>query len=202
MLRAGDEGRVMQRLPRYDEQGRPLRPEPVATRSRLMLEVASVLASDDDWPYRQVDIRLREQGGADWRVRLFASDAPGGIEAVAAGEADFAIVNPSPLLNVAVRGQGPFGQPLPLRTIAVIPSYDQFGLAVTARTGVTTLAELAERRMPLRVSLRGQRDHSVHPILEQILATAGFGVNDIAAWGGELRYAPGLPDVPARMGAV
>ncbi len=192
----------MKLLPRFDEQGRPVRPEPVATRSRLMLEVASVLAMDDDWPYRQVDVRLREQGGESWRVNLFASDAPGGIEAVAAGQADVAIVNPSALLTLAVRGSGPFRQPLPLRAIAVIPSYDQLALAVTAQTGLATLAEIRERRAPLRVSLRGQRDHSVHLVTQQVLATAGFGIEDIAAWGGQIRYDRGLPDVPSRLGAV
>jgi TRAP-type uncharacterized transport system substrate-binding protein len=189
-------------LPRFDDQGRPVRPEPVATRSRLMLEVASVLATDDDWPYRQVDVRLREQGGESWRVNLFASDAPGGIEAVATGQADVAIVNPSALLTLAVRGSGPFREPLPLRAIVVIPSYDQFALAVTTQTGLTTLADVRERRAPLRVSLRGQRDHSVHLVTQQVLATAGFGIEDVAAWGGQIRYDRGLPDVPARLGAV
>jgi hypothetical protein len=194
--------RALKTLPRFDDQGRKLRPEPVATRSRLMLEVASVLATDDAWPYRQVDVRLREQGGESWRIRLFASDAPGGIEAVAAGEADVAIVNPSALLTLAVRGSGPFPRPLPLRAIAVIPSYDQLAFAVTAQSGLTTLAEIRERRAPLRVSLRGQRDHSVHPIVEQVLATAGFGLADLAAWGGQVRYDRGLPDAPSRLGAV
>jgi len=189
-------------LPRFDDQGGRVRPEPVATRSRLMLEVASVLAMDDDWPYRQVDVRLREQGGADWRLRLFASDAPGGIEAVAAGEADVAIVNPSALLTLAVRGSGPFRQPLPLRAIVVIPSYDQFALAVTAASGVTSLAEIRERQVPLRVSLRGQRDHSVHAVTREVLATAGFGIEDLVAWGGQIRYDRGLPDNAGRLGAV
>jgi TRAP-type uncharacterized transport system substrate-binding protein len=172
------------------------------TRSRLMLEVASVLAMDTGWAYRQVDVRLRDQGGESWSVRLFASDSPGGIEAVAAGEADVAIVNPSALLTLAVRGSGPFPRPLPLRAIAVIPSYDQFALAVTPQTGLTTLAEIRERRAPLRVSLRGQRDHSVHPITQQVLTTAGFGVEDFATWGGQVRYDRGLPDGASRLGAV
>jgi TRAP-type uncharacterized transport system substrate-binding protein len=189
-------------IPRFDEQGRWLRPQPVATRSRLMLEVASVLAADDDWPYRQVDVRLREQGGESWRIRLFASDAPGGIEAVTSGEADVAIVNPSAVLTLAVRGSAPFDRPLPLRAITVIPSYDQFAFAVTAQTGLTSLAEIRERRYPLRVSLRGQRDHSVHLVVQQILATAGFQLEDLTAWGGQVRYDPGLPDVPNRIGAV
>jgi TRAP-type uncharacterized transport system substrate-binding protein len=50
--------------------------------------------------------------------------------------------------------------------------------------------------------LRGQRDHSVHAVTRQILATAGFGVEDLAAWGGQVRYDRGLPDAPRRLGAV
>ena len=45
---------------------------------------------------------------------------------VAEGRLDLAIANPSAALTLAYLGKGPFRRPLPLRTIAVIPSADQF----------------------------------------------------------------------------
>jgi TRAP-type uncharacterized transport system substrate-binding protein len=84
----------------------------------------------------------------------------------------------------------------------VIPSPDQLAFAVAERTGIKSLAEIRERRFPLRVSLRGQRDHSVHFMVKQVLSAVGFSLDDIVAWGGEVRYDEGLPRSPNRIGAV
>jgi TRAP-type uncharacterized transport system substrate-binding protein len=175
---------------------------PVTTRSRLFLETASEPVGETDWPYKQVVLSLREQGPEPWKVRLFASDTPDAIDDVARGEADVAIVNPAGPLAQAYRGTGPYAEPLPLRVITVIPSLDQLAFAVTARTGISSLADIRERRYPLRVSVRGQRDHSVHFIVKQVLAAVGFSLEDLVDWGGEVRYDPGLPDTPHRIGAV
>src|SRR6476659_9868373 len=47
--------------------------------------------------------------------------------AVAEGKYSLAWVNPSVLLTMAYRGTGPYPRKLPLRTIAVFPSYDVMG---------------------------------------------------------------------------
>ena len=175
---------------------------PVTVRSRLVLEVASELAGTQGWPYQQARISLREQGADGWPLAFFGSDSPTGIDEVARGQAQVAIVNPASVLTLAVRGSGPFKEPLPLRAIVVIPSGDQLAFAVTGATGLTSLADIRERRFPLKVSLRGQQDHSVHLVVKEVLSAAGFSLDDIVAWGGEVRYDPGLPGVPNRIGAV
>ncbi|HWP60758.1 MAG TPA: TAXI family TRAP transporter solute-binding subunit [Candidatus Acidoferrales bacterium] len=173
-----------------------------ATRSHLVLEVASELVGSDGWPYRQARIDLREQGAQVWSVTLFGSDGPAVIDQVARGEVHIALLNPAGPLALAVRGKGPFKEPIPLRAVTVIPSLDQLALAVSERTGLRTLSEIRERRFPLRVSLRGQKDHSVHLVVDEVLAAAGFSLSDIVSWGGEVRYDPGLPNSPDRLGAV
>jgi hypothetical protein len=50
--------------------------------------------------------------------------------------------------------------------------------------------------------LRGQKDHSVHLVVNEVLAAAGFSLEDIIAWGGQVRYDASLPDSPVRLGAV
>jgi TRAP-type uncharacterized transport system substrate-binding protein len=112
------------------------------------------------------------------------------------------MINPAGPLALAVRGKGPFRNPIPLRAITVIPSLDQLAFAVTERTGLRSLREMRERRFPLRVSLRGQMDHSVHLVVKEVLAAAGFTLDDIVSWGGQVRYDAGLPNSPARIGAV
>ena len=171
-------------------------------RSRLVLEVASELVDHPGWSYRQARVNLRQQGGADWPVNLFGSDGPAAIDEVARGEVQVAIINPAGYLALAVRGTGPFVSPIPLRAITVIPSPDQLAFAVTEPTGLLSLREIRERRFPLRVSMRGQKDHALHPIVKEVLAAADFSLDDIVSWGGQVRYDEGLPIKDNRLGAM
>lgn len=179
-----------------------MRTHPHTTRSRLMLEVASELVNRRDWPYLQARVSLREQGANGWPVTLFASDSPAAIWEVAAGKVQFAIINPSMILKMAALGSPPFTEPLPLRSIAVLPSSDQMLFAVTARTGLKSFTDIRERRFPLKVSLRGQSDHSLHVITKHVLSAAGCSLDDIVSWGGEVRYDAGMAYGDNRIGAV
>jgi TRAP-type uncharacterized transport system substrate-binding protein len=167
-----------------------------------MLEVAAELVNRRDWPYLQARVSLREQGSDHWPVNLFASDSPAAIWEVASGKVQFAIINPSMILKMAALGSPPFTEPLPLRTIAVLPSADQMIFAVTAATGLKSFTDIRQRRFPLKVSLRGQPDHSLHIITKHVLAAAGLSLDDIISWGGEVRYDKGMPYGKNRIGAV
>jgi hypothetical protein len=171
-------------------------------RSRLVLEVASEMVDQSSWPHRQARVSLRPQGADEWAVSFIASDGPAAIEQVARGEIHMAISNPAGYLALAVRGTGPFTVPIPLRAITVIPSPDQLAFAVTEQTGLKSFHEIRERRYPLRVSMRGQRDHALHPIVDEVLAAAGLSLDDIVSWGGQVRYDTGLPQNENRLGAV
>lgn len=183
--------------PKYGEQ----RLRAGTIRSRLMLEVASVLVGDPDWPHQQVHIRMRAQGAEAWGAALFGSDGADALDEVLAGHVQFAIVNPATAIVPAMRhrqaGDGV------LAAIATIPSYDQLGLAVTRMAGVSTLAELVEAMPALRLSLRGGRpNHMVHEVLADTLAAAGTSLAAIASWGGEVRYDDGLPHGAVRADAM
>ena len=175
---------------------------PHTTRSRLMLEVASEMVGDRKWPFLQAQVRLREQGSDNWEVTMFASDSPATLPEVARGETHFGILNPSMVLTMAVLGKGPFKEPMPLRTIAVIPSWDQMVFAVNADTGITSLSDIRERQFPLKVSVRKQPDHSLHIVTDEVLRAVGFSLEDVVKWGGEVRYDHGMPYEPHRIGAV
>jgi TRAP-type uncharacterized transport system substrate-binding protein len=133
---------------------------------------------------------------------MFGSDAPAAIDQVARGEIQIAIINPAGPLALALRGKGPFKSPIPLRAITVIPSPDQLAFAVTERTGLKSLHDIRERRFPLRISIRGQMDHSLHLVVKEVLSAAGFSFDDVISWGGQVRYDPGLPNSATRLGAV
>ena len=171
-------------------------------RSRLVLEVASEMIEQEDWPNRQARVSLRPQGAEEWAVNMIASDGPAALDLVARGEMQLAISNPAMYLALAVRGTGPYRKPIPLRAITIIPSPDQLAFAVTEKTGLQSLHEIRERRLPLRVSVRGQRDHALHPITHEVLKAVGFTLDDIVSWGGEVRYDDGLPMKSNRFGAM
>jgi TRAP-type uncharacterized transport system substrate-binding protein len=179
-----------------------MRTHPHTTRSRLMLEVAAALVDRRDWPYLQARVSLREQGAEQWPLTLFASDSPATIHEVAAKKVQFAIINPGMMLKLADLGSAPFNEPLALRIIAVLPSRDQMVFAVKSDTGLNSFSEIRQRRFPLKVSLRGQPDHSLHIIVDHVLAAAGFSLNDIVSWGGEVRYDAGMAYGNNRIGAV
>ncbi len=166
---------------------------PAVVRSRLVLEMAAELVGDDGFRQQQAMVLLRTQGAPEWELSLFASDSAAAITAVADGAVTLGIVNPSAVLTLACRGVPPFRGPLPLRAVAVIPSADQLVLAVRRDLGLASADELAQRRVSLRVSLRGERDHSVHLVLDHVLQAAGCSVADLRTWGGEVGYDAGLP---------
>jgi TRAP-type uncharacterized transport system substrate-binding protein len=167
-----------------------------------MLEVASEVIAMDQWPYRQARINLRDQVDLEWKLSLFGSDTVEAIEEVARGDVHLATINPSSPLTMAYRGRGPFKEPIPVRAIAVIPTQDQFAFAVSEKTGLESFTDLRERRYPLRVSLRGQKRHSVHLVVKEVLAQVGITLDDIISWGGAVRYDAGMPDGRNRLGAA
>jgi hypothetical protein len=110
------------------------------------------------------------------------------IRAVAAGMLSLAWLNASVGLTLAYRGKGPFPKPLPLRTIAVFPSYDIMGFAVHESTGITSLAEIKKKKYPLRVSTgrvtrRALVGSTTMFMVGAVLRAAGFSLADIREWG-------------------
>jgi TRAP-type uncharacterized transport system substrate-binding protein len=168
-------------------------PSPNVTRSRIVLEIAAEMVAGRDRDFQQASVLFRRPGNSDWQHRFASASTREGLDAVIRGEADLAMLNPAAALTVAYRGQGPFAQPQPVRTIAVIPSNDQFVFAVKSDTGLTMFEDIAAKRYPLRVSIRGQLDHCLQFMLEDIAAAAGFKFGDLAAWGGEIRREGSTP---------
>ena len=136
----------------------------------------------------------------------FAADGFREIRAVAEGKISLAWINPSVAATLAFKGKGPFSKPLPLRTLAVFPSYDVVGFAVHASTGVASLAEIKRKKIPLRLST-GQTSRRAlmhHPTMFTVMTAmkaAGFTVADIKKWGGKIQSVT-RPSHPDRRAAI
>lgn len=140
-------------------------------------------------PYRDLRISLgTEQGGAFNAALSFATGTPDLAYAVARNELQLAAINPSAFLTMAYRGTGPFSDPLPLRAVATMPSWDRMAFGVFPKTGLTSLEDIARRRYPLRVSIRRNPAHATRFVIDQALAAAGLSLRDIEAWGGSVQY--------------
>ncbi|MPZ15662.1 MAG: hypothetical protein GEU73_14775 [Chloroflexi bacterium] len=145
--------------------------------------------------YRELRFSLAPSSGSSNPPPLvLATDSPDAIRAVARGDIDLSTVNPSALLTMAYRGTGPFADPLPVRAIAVLPSWDRMAFAVAERTGLASLAEIRNRQYPLRVSVRADQTHATRFLIDEALAALGFSLREIEAWGGLIQLADGPQD--------
>ncbi len=172
-------------------------------RSRMLWEIALGMAGDQSIPYygnRDIAIYIGNGSGEEFKPSLrMAPGSPILSKGIVRGDLDAAFVNPSALLTQAYRGTGLYeGAPLPVRVIASFPSWDRFVMGVKAGLGITSLADVKEQRMPLRISIREDTTHSTRVLLDQLLPMYGFTVADVEAWGGSIQL-NGPPNDPRRM---
>ena len=154
----------------------------------------------------RLSLGVRSSGPTDDVPISFATGSFTEIIAVAEGKYSLAWVNPSAMLTMAYRGKGPFKKPLPLKTIATFPSFDVMGFAVRESTGITSLAQIKQQRMPLRVSTGHlpKSDLTASATMFTVSATlkaAGFTLADIKKWGGKIHSVP-RPSDPSRRAAI
>lgn len=136
----------------------------------------------------------------------FAADSFTELKGVAEGKYTLAWVNPSVAATLAYRGTGPFKKKLPLRVIATFPSYDVMGFAVHKSTGITSLAQIAREKFPLRLSTHVTARESIlsSPTMFTVIAVmkaAGFSLADLQKWGGKVISVP-RPSHPDRRAAI
>ncbi len=164
--------------------GETTRVMPMTIRSRVVLEIASELVADSEQVHTQAKVSLRTQGTAEWPLVLFGSSTVEGIEAVVKRQAALAIINPSGVLSLAFKGAGIFEAPQPVRTIGVIPSYDQLVFAVRPEFGLSSFEDIGRRRLPLKILGRGQEDHCLHLMIADVMCAAGFSHEQLLRYGG------------------
>jgi uncharacterized protein len=136
----------------------------------------------------------------------FATGSFREIIAVAQGKYSMTWVNPSVLLTMACRGKGPFRKRLPLRAVAVFPSWDVMGFAVHESTGITSLEQLAREKTQLRLSTGRIPQNELASsatmfTVAAVLKAAGFSLAQVRRWGGKIHEAP-RPSDPSRRAAI
>jgi TRAP-type uncharacterized transport system substrate-binding protein len=154
-------------------------------------------------------LRLSLTAKADDRKGISLAFATGSfpeIKAVADGKFSLAWVNPSVLLTMAYRGKGPFRKRLPLRALAVFPSYDVMGFAVHESTGITSFSQIKKERFPLKLSTRlvtasALRENSTMFTVAAVMRAAGFSFAELHKWRGKIHLAS-RPSDPVRRESI
>jgi hypothetical protein len=169
------------------------RVDPAAIRAKLMLDTASFMMTEFDWPYRRIAIEMKSSGDELGSFRLFGANHPDSIREVSERKLDISILNPAAILTMAHRGTGLFSEPMKVALIAVMPHYDQLAFAVRNGLGLESLVDIREKHYPLRLSVRGSLDACTTRLVEKVLNIHGFGYDDILAWGGSVSYDQPMP---------
>lgn len=168
---------------------------PNTTRSRVAIEIAAELVAMADQPLRHAKVLLRQGVDEEWPLALFGSATLEGIEDVVEGRSALAMINPATALRMAFLGTGPFARPQPVRTLAVLPSADQLVFAVKGGTPLASFEDIATLRYPLKIRTRGTPRHSLQFMLASIASAAGFSIDDLRSWGGDVELVGGFPYV-------
>jgi len=167
-------------------------------RAKFLWEIGLHIAGNPATPYygnRDICITVGSGSGDRYKPWLRMScGSPILAHAVARGELEAAIVNPSAMLTQAVRGTGLFSAPLPLCIIANYPSWDRFVFAAHPRLGLKSLADVKARKLPVRISTREDRTHSTRDLINQVLGLYGYSLKDVESWGGSLQLNGGPGD--------
>jgi len=160
-----------------------------------------VLQTDSSLGYN-LELSILPRGKQEECISLsFAADSFRELKLLAEGRVSVAWINPSASVTLAFKGTGPIGKSIPLRAIAVFPSWDVMGFAVHESTGVTSLEQIKKDRVPLRLSTgpTGERQMIESPVtfmVHSALKAAGFTIADIRKWGGKIQEVsrPSHPD--------
>ena len=150
----------------------------------------------------QLRIDLQREGMDGVALSFGIGGSIENLRKVARKELSLLWINPNAPLSLAYKGCPPFNKPQPLRTIGVFPSWDAAVIAVHESTGITSIEQIRERKIPLRVST----GHTLEPPFDEdptmfainaMIGAAGFSLADIRAWGGSIHGVP-RPSHPQR----
>jgi len=123
------------------------------------------------------------------------------IYAVGDYEVDFGLTTPPLMAKLAHDGNAYFDKAYTdLRAIAVLPQDDWIMCVADAELGITSFADIRERRLGVRIATnRIGRDNGVSFLVEQLFRAHGISPEDIERWGGSFIEVLGAPGAAGKV---
>ncbi|OFW37637.1 MAG: hypothetical protein A3F70_18985 [Acidobacteria bacterium RIFCSPLOWO2_12_FULL_67_14] len=113
-----------------------------------------------------------------------------GVLRVMQGDAEIVFANPAHTPTLAYRGVAVFTKDGPqtgLRGIGKYPSDDWITFAVDPKLGITSVNEIRERKLGLKIGTAYQDGDNIMPfLLREVLRRHGISEADFTSWGGEI----------------
>ncbi len=122
-----------------------------------------------------------------------------GARLVGSRKLDIAWINPSVITTMAHLGKGPFRRPLPIRALAVFPSWDRLVVAVAGNLGIRSMEELKKKRPVLRASVA--TNDCVDFAIDAMLKAHQLKLNSFVEWGGSVERVE-RPSSPRRRDGI
>jgi uncharacterized protein len=182
---------------------------PPQIRATTGLELAAgIFTKCSDHLASQLSIALtsgrRDAKQTELRIGI-NGDIYGGVLApleVGTRRVDIAYVNPAALVTMAYRGKGYYRKKMQLRVLGCFPSWDRIALVVAKDLGVKSLYDIAQRKIPLRVSTRlSGVNNGTYYTVSTILSFYGLSFAKIKRWGGKVQECR-TPFSPERLKAI
>ncbi len=178
-------------------------------RTKMALEVAAELFSRHMFAMGNVAMIAIEPSSREEHFPGLTmginGDLMGGMRApieVGKRRIDVAFINPSAIVTMAYRGKGFYKEKLPLRALASFPSWDKMAFAVHKELKLQSLVEIAERKIPLKISTRSSGVYNTTAYtVGKILPLYGLSLARIRAWGGRVYECP-RPTSPERIQGI
>ena len=104
-----------------------------------------------------------------------------GARLVGAKKLDVAWINPSIIVTMGHLGKGPFRRALPLRALAVFPSWDRLVVAVSGKLGIRTMDKLIEKKPAVLASVAV--NDCVDFAIAALLKAHGLSLDTFKQWG-------------------
>jgi TRAP-type uncharacterized transport system substrate-binding protein len=182
---------------------------PPQIRATTGLELAAgIFTKCSDQLASQLSVSLtsgrRDSGPSEFRIGI-NGDLYGGMRApieVGTRRVDIAYVNPSALVTMAYRGKGYYKRKMELRVLGCFPSWDRIALVVAKDLKVKSLHDVAQKKIPLRVSTRlSGVNNGTYYTISTILGLYGLSFEKIKRWGGGVQEC-GRPFAPERLKGI
>ncbi len=104
-----------------------------------------------------------------------------GARLVGAKKLDVVWINPSIIVTMGHLGKGPFRRALPLRALAVFPSWDRLVIAVSGKLGIRTMEELIQKKPAVLASVAV--NDCVDFAIAALLKAHGLSIETLKQWG-------------------